>query len=120
MAEKLHALTLPRDFENTRARDLVDLAWFIAHCTFRSDALAAAWTATFGRRATHPWPPAMPEPPASWERPYAAWRSELHLPEATPAEAAAAVRRFLEPVGAGIVDLAWDPDAQDWAPLGQT
>lgn len=28
VAEKLHALTLPRDVENTRARDLVDLAWF--------------------------------------------------------------------------------------------
>ena len=30
LTEKLHALTLPRDIENTRARDLVDLAWFIA------------------------------------------------------------------------------------------
>ena len=38
VAEKLHALTLPRDIENTRARDLVDLAWFIRHFTFRSEA----------------------------------------------------------------------------------
>lgn len=53
VAEKLHALTLPRDVENTRARDLVDLAWFIRHFTFRSDALAEACVATFERRATH-------------------------------------------------------------------
>ena len=120
VAEKLHALTLPREAENTRARDLVDLAWFIEHFTFRSDALAAACAATFGRRATHDWPPVIPEPPASWGRPYAAWRSALDLPGATPADAAAAVRHFFEPVGAGIADLAWDHVAQEWAPLGPT
>jgi Nucleotidyl transferase AbiEii toxin, Type IV TA system len=43
LAEKLHALTLPREVENTRARDLVDLVWFIRHFTFRSDSLAIAW-----------------------------------------------------------------------------
>jgi hypothetical protein len=118
VAEKLHALTLPRDVENTRARDLVDLAWFIMWFTFRSQALAAACAATFERRGTHPWPPAIPEPPASWDRPYAAWRSALDLQWATPAEAAAAVRRFLEPAGSGIADLVWDPDAQGWEPFG--
>lgn len=35
-AERLHALTLPRDVDNTRARDLVDLVWFVHHFTFRS------------------------------------------------------------------------------------
>lgn len=54
-AEKLHALTLPRDVENTRARYLVDLVWFVRHHTFRSEALAIACIATFERRATHPW-----------------------------------------------------------------
>lgn len=54
-AEKLHALSLPRDVENTRARDLVDLVWFIRHFTFRSAALAIACIATFERRATHSW-----------------------------------------------------------------
>ena len=80
VAEKLHALTLPRDVENTRARDLVDLAWFITRFTFRSDSLAAACAATFQRRGTHPWPAAVPDPPASWDRPYAAWQSTLDLP----------------------------------------
>lgn len=31
VAKKLRALKLPRDAENTRVRDLVDLAWFIRH-----------------------------------------------------------------------------------------
>ena len=34
VAEKLHALTLPRDVANYRARDLVDLAWFSHQFTF--------------------------------------------------------------------------------------
>jgi predicted nucleotidyltransferase component of viral defense system len=62
-AEKLHALTLPRDVENTRARDLVDLAWFVRHYSFRSEALAIACIATFERRATHQWPPVIDVPP---------------------------------------------------------
>lgn len=101
-AEKLHALTLPRDVENTRARDLVDLVWFVRHFTFRSEALAIACIATFERRATHPWPPVIDVPPESWNRPYAVWRAELDLPEPTPREAASSVRRFFEPVYFGV------------------
>ena len=79
-AEKLHALTLPRDVENTRARDLVDLVWFIRHFSFRSEALAVACIAAFDRRATHSWPPVIDVPPESWARPYAVWRADLDLP----------------------------------------
>lgn len=114
VAEKLHALTLPRDVENTRARDLVDLVWFIRHFTFRSDALAIACIATFERRATHPWPPVVDVPPESWTRPYAAWRAELALPESTPAAAASSVRHFLEPVYFGVQGLSWVPAVQEW------
>lgn len=114
VAEKLHALTLPRDVENTRARDLVDLAWFIRHFTFRSDALAEACVATFERRATHPWPPVIAAAPQSWARPYATWRAELDLADATPAAAASSVRRFLEPVYAGLEGRTWDPARQEW------
>ncbi|MEW5992239.1 MAG: nucleotidyl transferase AbiEii/AbiGii toxin family protein [Chloroflexota bacterium] len=91
-AEKLHALTLPRDVENTRARDLVDLVWFAHHFTFRADTLAIACIATFERRATHPWPPVIDVSPESWTRPNAVWRAELDLAEPTPAAAASAVR----------------------------
>lgn len=113
-AEKLHALTLPRDVENTRARDLVDLVWFVRHFTFRSDVLAIACIATFERRATHPWPPVIDVPPGSWTRPYAVWRAELDLAEPTPAAAASALRSFLGPVYFGVAGRSWDPAAQEW------
>lgn len=113
-AEKLHALTLPRDVENTRARDLVDLVWFVRRFTFRSEALAIACIATFERRATHAWPPVIDVPPDSWTRPYGVWRTELDLAEPTPAAAAAAVRSFLGPVYGGAAGFSWDPVAQDW------
>jgi hypothetical protein len=113
-AEKLHALTLPRDVENTRARDLVDLVWFIHHFTFRSDTLAVACIATFERRATHSWPPVIDVPPVSWTRPYAVWRAELDLPEPTPAAAASALRSFLTPVYFGVAGRSWDPAARKW------
>lgn len=114
VAEKLHALTLPRDVENTRARDLVDLVWFIRHFTFQSEALAIACIATFDRRAAHPWPPVIDVPPESWSRPYAAWRAELDLPEPTPAGAAWSVRHFFEPVYFGVRGMSWNPAAQEW------
>lgn len=113
-AEKLHALTLPRDVENTRARDLVDLVWFAHHFTFRSDALAIACIATFERRATHAWPPVIDVPPDSWTRPYQVWRAELDLAEPTPAAAASTLRSFLGPVYLGIPGATWDPAAQGW------
>ena len=113
-AEKLHALTLPRDVENTRARDLIDLVWFVRRFTFRSDALAIACTATFERRATHSWPPVIDLPPDSWTRPYGVWRAELDLAEPTPAAAASALRSFLEPVYFGVAGRSWDPAAREW------
>jgi len=113
-AEKLHALTLPRDVENTRARDLVDLVWLVRHFSFRSDALAIACIATFERRATHSWPPVIDVPPESWTRPYAVWRAELDLAESTPAAAASSLRRFLTPVYVGNSDLMWNPTMQVW------
>ena len=117
-AEKLHALTLPRDVENTRVRDLVDLVWFIRHFTFRSEALAIACIATFERRASHSWPPVIDVPPESWTRPYVVWRTELDLPEPTPAAAASSIRRFLEPVYLGLTGMSWNPATQEWIRQG--
>jgi len=114
VAEKLHALTLPRDAMNTRARDLVDLAWFRQNFTFRSDTLIDACRATFERRATHSWPPVIPVPPTDWDRPYQRWRAELDLNDATPALAAAAVAAFFRPVFAGTRGMRWDLATGHW------
>jgi predicted nucleotidyltransferase component of viral defense system len=113
-AEKLHALTLPREGENTRARDLVDLVWFVRHFSFRSETLAIACIATFERRATHTWPPVIDAPPNSWARPFGVWRAELALAEPTPAVAASALRSFLVPVYLGEAGRSWDPAAREW------
>jgi hypothetical protein len=113
-AEKLHVLTLPRDVENTRARDLVDLVWFAHRFTFRSDTLAVACIATFERRATHSWPPVVDVPPDSWTRPYRVWRADLDLAEPTPSAAAAALRSFLVPVYLGEASRSWDPASREW------
>jgi hypothetical protein len=117
-AEKLHALTLPRDVENTRARDLVDLVLFVHHFTFGSESLAIACVATFERRATHAWPPVIDVPPESWARPYGVWRAELNLAEPTPFAAASALRSFLQPVYVGVAGLAWDIASQEWSKSG--
>jgi hypothetical protein len=114
VAEKVHALTLPREFANSRARDLVDLAWFGRHFTFGSGSLVDACVATFARRATHGWPPTIPDPPADWQKPYERWRAELSLPDRTPQDAVASVRTFLDPVFAGARDLRWEPGSGTW------
>jgi hypothetical protein len=119
VAEKLHALTLPRDVENTRARDLVDLAWFAQNFTFRSEDLIDACEATFERRATHDWPPTIPAPPSDWRRPYERWRAELDLSDETPERAAAAVAAFLEPVFVGSRGKRWEPDRRRPTPVLQ-
>jgi hypothetical protein len=116
VAEKVHALTLPRDFANSRARDLVDLAWFSRQFTFGSGSLIDACLATFARRATHAWPPSLSglNPPADWHKPYERWRAELGLQDGTPADAIASVRSFLDPVFAGTRDLRWEPAPGTW------
>jgi hypothetical protein len=114
VAEKLHALTLPRDVENTRARDLVDLVWFAQNFSFHSVALIEACVATFEHRATHAWPPSVPAPPTSWRKRYERWRAELVLSDATPEDATSAVRAFLDPVLAGIRGRQWEPETRSW------
>jgi predicted nucleotidyltransferase component of viral defense system len=113
-AEKLHAYTLPRDAENTRAKDLADMVWLATLHPFESGALIDAASATFARRASHPWPPAPTPPPAAWARQYAALRRELRLDPHTVADAHASLVAFLQPVLAGERERTWDPSAHTW------
>jgi predicted nucleotidyltransferase component of viral defense system len=114
MAEKLHAYTMPRAVENTRAKDLVDMVWLASTSAFESGALIDAAVATFERRAAHPWPPRLEPPPAAWARRYAILRRELDLGPPTPAAAHAWLVDFLHPVLAGTRELRWDPGANAW------
>jgi hypothetical protein len=64
-AEKIHAYTTPRETENTRVKDLLDLALLIEDGVDASKAKIAI-TGVFNIRATHSPPNTLPDPPASW------------------------------------------------------
>lgn len=113
-AEKLHAYTLPRDVESTRAKDLADMVWLMTRHAFTSDALIEAAKATFARRASHSWPPEPVEPPVAWARQYTSLRKEMALGPATAREAHEVLMAFLEPVRAGTRDRRWDPATASW------
>lgn len=117
IAEKLHAYT--RDYgddrQNTRVKDLVDLALIGALATFEAVSLFAALEATFAARGLQPLPIALPRPPVPWEAPYRTLAREVALP---PDVAAGfrAVAAFLNPLLAGQIDgrVHWNPATGRW------
>jgi hypothetical protein len=66
LAEKLHAYTLPRQRENSRVKDLVDIALLAESGGFDASSAYDAIHQTFQFRATHAVPQHLPLPPASW------------------------------------------------------
>jgi Domain of unknown function (DUF1814). len=80
VAEKLHALTLPRGSqENSRVKDLVDLALIAETSPPSVEAITAAVRATFSSRRTHEVPPDIPDPPPGWDVPYSRLAREVGL-----------------------------------------
>lgn len=79
IAEKLHALTLPRVRANSRVKDLPDLALLATTGPFESSALRDAIRATFTQRGSHEIPPSIAEPPDHWAAPYASMVEENNL-----------------------------------------
>ena len=55
----------------------------------------------------------MPNP--AWEKPYAALAAEDELEWRNLQDLTDAVRAFLDPVLAGKLDAAWDPETQNWS-----
>lgn len=109
VAEKLHALTMPRRRPNTRVRDLPDLALLATTGPIEGTALRRAIEKTFEFRGTHPIPAAIPPPPAFWEAPYAAMAANDELAWKSLADVTKAVTSFLDPV-------LTSPDRGTWAP----
>ena len=67
-AEKLHAYTLPREeSENSRVKDLIDLALLIGTETLKTDVLRTAIGKIFEYRGTHALPDSLEAPPSNWE-----------------------------------------------------
>lgn len=96
-AEKLHALTrVYRDRPSSRVRDLPDLMLLIEDGLDADGLLVARVQHVFGIRGTHPAPDRIPDPPADWERPYAALASELDITAASLDRALHVLREFWE------------------------
>jgi hypothetical protein len=110
IAEKLHAYTMPRARTNTRVKDLPDIALLAGIQSLQAERLRKALNQTFTHRATHPLPPALPDPPMSWSTPYQAMAQENELVWPTLEQVTTAAATFLNPILAG--------GSGDWNPAG--
>lgn len=115
VAEKLHAFTLPRSRENTRVKDLPDLALLATSGPLLAAELKAALNQTFTARRAQPIPDRLPAPPPSWERPYQVMAAKNGLRWRTLGEVTEAAAAFLDPVLAGSACHCWDPAAWTWS-----
>lgn len=115
IAEKLHALTMPRPRPNTRVRDLPDIALLATTGPIEGAVLRRAIETTFEFRGTHRVPAAVPPAPTFWEAPYAAMATGDELPWATLAEVTQAMTSFLDPV-LGLTECgSWEPASWAWS-----
>ena len=79
-AEKLHAYTLPREeSENSRVKDLIDLALLIGTETLKTDVLRTAIGKIFEYRGTHGIPKTISPPPANWKSKFSKIAKECGL-----------------------------------------
>jgi hypothetical protein len=113
LAEKLHAYTLPRPTPSTRVKDLPDLALLGQAGDREASRIRAAIQQTFAYRRTHDVPSRLPEPPAAWEKVYAAMAEEDSLPWRSLAAVTQAARAFVDPVLEDEGEARWSP--ADWA-----
>jgi hypothetical protein len=94
-AEKIHAYTLPRSAQNSRVKDLVDIALLIGSGGLDEQRIFDALRLTFERRGTHDLPAGLAPPPGDWQIPFQALAKECGLPSDINA-VFAGVREFLE------------------------
>lgn len=116
VAEKLHAYTGTfghDERESTRVKDLVDLVLISELAEPDATRLHQALAVTFEQRARQPLPSAVPPPPSSWARPYAALAREVGVAVEIEAGHAAAVG-LLDPVLRSGAGGHWDPGARRW------
>jgi hypothetical protein len=113
VAEKLHAYTLPRIRENSRVKDLPDIALLASTGSFDLHRLRAALERTFSFRSTHPLPATLPVPPPSWAPVYARMAAQDELPWRDLAAVHTSAGAFLDPVLRG-GEGSWSPVSWHW------
>jgi len=118
LAEKIHAYTLPRHRENSRIKDLPDialLAMTAAQRPFSVEVLRKAIADTFARRASHSIPNDLPLPPPSWLPDYPRWANEWNLPWSTLEEVTAKAKAFIDPVLSNAPVTTWSRSKWQWS-----
>jgi hypothetical protein len=115
LAEKLHALTLPRTSPNSRLKDLVDIALLSELDGHDAALLQQAIHQTFTFRASHAAPARLPEPPSEWTAKYARMQADERLRWATLDDVLGAAGSFLDPILAGAAGR-WDASSRSWVP----
>ena len=113
IAEKVHAYTLPRPRENTRVKDLPDIALLATTGPFSSEALRAALEATFLVRGSHELPNRLLPPPATWVARYSTMAMSDGLAWKTLDSVYAAAQDFVTPVLSRAI-ATWNPAAWRW------
>ncbi|MEO6594517.1 MAG: nucleotidyl transferase AbiEii/AbiGii toxin family protein [Planctomycetota bacterium] len=113
LAEKLHAYSLPRTRPNSRVRDLPDIALLAGIGPLDAGELRHAFADTFARRATHPLPTHIEDPPETWGSVYERIATVDELRWRTMADLLEAVRSLLNPVLQGQAG-SWDPALWAW------
>jgi hypothetical protein len=83
LAEKLHAYTrrYAGGRPSTRVKDLVDVGVIANTSVIGAAKLAGAIAVIFERRAEHPVPAALPEPPAEWAMPWRRLARDVPAPD---------------------------------------
>lgn len=114
IAEKLHALTIPRSRPNSRVRDLPDIALLATTGPIDGAELRRAIGTTFAYRGTHQVPDIVPAPPELWEVPYAAMAAADELPWRTLSQVGEVVSSFLTPVLRSSEVVGWEPSEWRW------
>ena len=115
LAEKLHALTLPRSQPNSRLKDLVDIALLSDLDGHEASLIGRAIERTFRFRASHRVPIRLPEPPIQWAAQYARMQRDEQLNWATLDDVLRAARALLDPVLAG-TSGRWHAPSAVWLP----
>lgn len=113
LAEKLHAYTLPRRGQNSRLKDLPDIALLARTGPFVAADVREAIRQTFAFRRTHLVPARVPSPPAAWADAYVTMARDDRLPWPDVGAVLDAARLFLDPV-LGDADGTWDPESWAW------
>lgn len=114
LAEKLHAMMRPRQVENSRVKDLVDILLIAGmDTTIQATRLRVAIDAVFVARGDLP-PTELSPVPTSWKARFRRLAADLALGFADLDEAVEAAKLFVDPVLQADAQGWWDPTTWRW------